>query len=198
MNDDTKQSDDSDDAAKNGLTDDALNRIAKADRRRREQAEKQVAEMQAKLDALQKSALSEGEKKERDAYDKGLAEAGSKIAVERTIWAAEKALLLRGANPRAARMLDLDKLGTPEDVEAAVAELLADMPTLIATTPEAKEPVPFQPGAPRRAVAAKGIAPDASHITMEQVRAWTSDPKAFADKRQLIANAVRQGTVSAE
>lgn len=186
-----------------GMSDEAINRIVKAERRRREQAEKLLADKQAEFDALKAANLSDAERKEREQRQQIFAEAEAKYApllkAEKTMRLVERTLSAKKADMDSWKFLDLSTIETEDDAETAVAALLETKPHLVLAEQAPKEPTPFQPGVPGRPTPARsGPQGVAGFITRAQVREWTADPKLYAEKKDLINSSIREGKVLAE
>jgi hypothetical protein len=187
-----------DKAAKNANNED-INRAAKADRRRREQAEKERDELKAQLEARDKAALTEAERKEKETTARIMAEADAKYAPmlknERTMRMVERVLHNQNADVESCIvLLALGDIETEEDAKTAVAALLERKPNLVLTP---GEPAPHQPGAPRRAVPPKGgPGPEAGMIPAAQIRAWMNNPEEYPKHADEIARAIAENRVT--
>jgi hypothetical protein len=180
-------------------TTEEINRAAKADRRRREQAEKERDELKLQLEARDKAALTEAERKERETTARILAEAEAKYAPmlknERTMRLVERVIRAAGADEEACLgLLKIGDIETEEDAKAAVADLLERKPFLVLAP---SEPVPAQPGAPRHVTPAKGGAGVAEKmIPIAQIRAWMADPEEYPKRRDEIALAFAEKRIT--
>jgi hypothetical protein len=198
MDADDKTKDQDDDRAdgKAGLPDEAINRIAKAERRRREAAEAKVLELEEKIAQAAKASLSEQERREKDAIAKVRSEVAAewepKLKAEKTARMVERKLLSMNADPEAIVFLDLAAIEDEAEAEEAVGALLVRKPHLILGKSSPDDRPAQQGGAPRRGSAADS---GTATITESQVRAWTRDPEMYKKKKHEIAAALRDGRV---
>lgn len=137
------------------------NRADRRERLRRAKAEETAQALARELETLKQGQMTEAqrqvadaEKRTREAVERELTE---RHAVERRSWALQRALMAKGADPDAWRMIDAQDLD-PDNADAvkeAVDALLERKPNLVLNA-QAPEPGPatFQGGFPQRRSAA--------------------------------------------
>ena len=182
---------------------DAGKKAIEEERRARRDAEKAARDAHAELEKLRAASLSDQERAVADARREG-ERVGLRRIVEAELKAAAAGKL---ANPAlAAKLLDVDgfipKDGDDVDGERiaeAVAKLLETDPYLAAPTAPAPSTAPAEPSAP--AGRPNGTAPGgargqgtASPVTFS--RSQLRDPRFYADNKDAILAAAREGRIT--
>jgi hypothetical protein len=131
------------------FTQDEVNRFVAAEKRKRQQLEKQLAELQSKLSQFEEAQKSETEKAIEAAYKRGMQEAEEKWQKElnelKLQTAIERELASRGLHPDLAYVVrHKAELESPDDVPAIVEELTKTHPAFQAALKGNRAPSPTQ------------------------------------------------------